>query len=136
MRTRSRSWKAFQIICVDDIPGARQLIEAAKGFGNIDKLVTAQETLLAPVAEANEALGLEAMSSEVVARTLDKSKLKATLKRAGITTPRDELVTTLKMRDALYAKSGFRSFSNHSTAAARSPPFAYQMTSNSREFSN
>ena len=29
---------SVEIICVDDIPGARQLIEAAKAFGNIDSL--------------------------------------------------------------------------------------------------
>ena len=59
------------------------------------------------VAEANEALGLEAMSSEVVARTLDKSKLKATLKRAGITTPRDELVTTVEDARRFVSEVGF-----------------------------
>lgn len=98
---------SVEIICVDDIPDAQQLIEAAKRLGSIDRLVTAQETLLAPVAEANEALGLEAMSSEVVARTLDKSKLKASFKRAGITTPRDELVTTLQDARRFVIEVGF-----------------------------
>jgi hypothetical protein len=73
--------------CVDD---PEQLIAAARGM---HKIVTAQETLLAAVAEANEFLGLEAMSSEVVSRTLDKAKLKSTLERAGIKTPRDQVVT-------------------------------------------
>jgi hypothetical protein len=72
-----------------EICNGDDLIEAAKKFGNVYRIVTAQETLLATVAEANEALGLEAMSSEVVARTLDKSKLKSTLRQAGVTTPRD-----------------------------------------------
>jgi hypothetical protein len=79
----------------DDVDDAGKLIAAAKDFGGVDRIVTAQETLLARVAEANEALSLEAMSSDVVARTLDKSKLKATLKSAGIKTPRDHIVTTL-----------------------------------------
>lgn len=69
-----------------------QLILAAKRE-SVDRIVTAQETLLLPVAEANEALGLDAMSSEVVRRTLDKSKLKATLSRAGVKTPHSEIVT-------------------------------------------
>jgi hypothetical protein len=60
----------------------------------VHKIVTAQETLLLPVAEANEGLGLEAMSSETVKRTLDKSRLKATLKGAGVNTPHDQIVTT------------------------------------------
>jgi hypothetical protein len=72
-----------------EICSADELIEAAKRFGNVYRIVTAQETLLAAVAEANEALGLEAMSSAVVARTLDKSKLKSTLRQAGVTTPRN-----------------------------------------------
>lgn len=72
-----------------EICNGDDLIEAAKRFGNVYRIVTAQETLLAAVAEANEALGLRAMSSEVVARTLDKSKLKSTLRQAGVTTPRD-----------------------------------------------
>jgi len=79
---------------VSDVHDAEQLIEAAKAYGGLNKIVTAQETLLLPVAEANEALGLAAMSSETVKRTLDKSQLKARLKRAGIKTPRDQIVTT------------------------------------------
>ena len=79
---------------VSDVHDAEQLIEAAKAYGGLNKIVTAQETLLLPVAEANEALGLPAMSSETVKRTLDKSQLKARLNRAGIKTPRDQIVAT------------------------------------------
>jgi hypothetical protein len=71
----------------------QQLVRAAKR-GSVDRIVTAQETLLLVVAEANEALGLEAMSSEVVKRTLDKATLKSTLRLAGIKTPRECLLTT------------------------------------------
>ena len=74
---------------VDDVAG---LIEAVRSLGGIDRIVTAQETLLAAVAEANEALGLEAMTSQVVARTLDKSKLKSRLRQAGVGTPRDQII--------------------------------------------
>lgn len=79
--------------CVDDL---EKLTGAAKDFGGVNKIVTAQETLLLIVAEANEALGLEAMSSDIVARTLDKSKLKATLKSAGIKTPHDAIINSVE----------------------------------------
>jgi hypothetical protein len=82
-------------IYVDDVDDAEELIGAAKSLGEVNKIVTAQETLLMAVAVANEALDLEAMSPEIVARVLDKSKLKATLKSAGVTTPHDQIVTTL-----------------------------------------
>lgn len=75
-----------------EICNADDLIDAAKNFGDVYRIVTAQETLLAAVAEANEALGIEAMSSEVVARTQDKSQLKSTLRRAGVATPRDKTI--------------------------------------------
>jgi hypothetical protein len=94
-------------ICVDDVHDARPLIDAARAHGAVDKIVTAQETLLAPVAEANEALCLAAMSSEVVNRTLDKSRLKATLRQAGISTPRDQIVTTLEDARRFVSDVGF-----------------------------
>lgn len=84
-----------EMCLVTDVHDTQQLIDAAKTLGRVDKIVTAQETLLLSVAEANEALGLAAMSPETVKRTLDKSQLKATLKRAGIATPRDQIVTSV-----------------------------------------
>lgn len=90
--------------CVDDV---RQLIEAAKAHGSVDRIVTAQETLLLAVAEANEALGLDAMSSEVVRRTLDKSKLKSTLRLAGVKTPLDRLVTSAEDARRFVSEAGF-----------------------------
>ena len=80
---------------VVDVHDTQQLIDAARSYRTLHKIVTTQETLLLRVAEANEALGLAAMSSETVKRTLDKSQLKATLRRAGIRTPRDQIVMTL-----------------------------------------
>jgi biotin carboxylase len=56
--------------------------------GALERIVTAQETLLEAVALANEELGLPGLSVEVVRRTLDKSRLKSTLQHAGINTPR------------------------------------------------
>ncbi len=82
----------LETLCVENVDDVEMLIEAAKNFGGVTRIVTAQETLLLSVAKANEALGLEAMSSEVVERTLDKSKLKASLKTAGIPTPQDRII--------------------------------------------
>lgn len=92
---------------VTDVHDTQQLIDAAKNFGEVNKIVTAQETLLLPVAEANEALDLAAMSSDTVKRTLDKSQLKATLKRAGVATPRDQIVTSLADAQRFAREVGF-----------------------------
>jgi hypothetical protein len=86
-------------ICVGDRNDSQHLIDAAKRFGNVYRIVTPQETLLAPVAAVNEALGLEAMTPDVVARTLDKSKLKSVLRQAGVATPREQIVD--RVEDAL-----------------------------------
>ena len=96
-----------ELLRVSDVHDTQQLIAAARAFGRLDKIVTAQETLLLPVAEANEALGLEAMSSETVKRTLDKSQLKATLKQAGIKTPRDQIITTAEEAQSFASEVGF-----------------------------
>ncbi len=58
--------------------------------GPLERIVTAQETLLEAVAMANEALGLPGLSVDVVRRTLDKSQLKSVLNQAGINTPRSD----------------------------------------------
>lgn len=92
---------------VSDVHDAQQLIAVAQTFRGLNKIVTAQETLLLPVAEVNEVLGLDAMSSETVKRTLDKSQLKATLKRAGIKTPRDRMVTNAADAQSFASEVGF-----------------------------
>ena len=92
---------------VSDVYDTEQLLAAARSYENLTRIVTAQEMLLLPVAEANEALGLEAMSSETVKRTLDKSQLKATLKGAGVPTPRDRIVTTAKEAQSFASEVGF-----------------------------
>ncbi|HEX3187281.1 MAG TPA: hypothetical protein VHQ94_20955 [Pyrinomonadaceae bacterium] len=79
-------------VCVEDVDDVAGLIAAAKSFGGVNRIVTAQETLLATVAAANEALGLTAMTGEVVDRVLNKSKLKSTLRRAGVATARDQII--------------------------------------------
>ncbi|MEN3328767.1 MAG: hypothetical protein V7638_3574 [Acidobacteriota bacterium] len=80
-----------QVINVHD---ADQLIAAARKFGPVDHIVTAQETLLESVAKTREALGIPGMNSATVSQTLDKSLLKSTLRRAGIQTPPDRIVTS------------------------------------------
>jgi hypothetical protein len=92
-------------ICED--PDVQQLIRAAREWGSVDRIVTAQETLLLAVAEANEALGLAAMSSDVVKRTLDKSKLKSTLRFAGVRTPSDCLVVSAGDAQRFVSEVGF-----------------------------
>ncbi len=92
---------------VSGVYDTEQLLAAARSYENLTRIVTAQETLLLPVAEANEALGLAAMSSETVKRTLDKSQLKATLKGAGVPTPRDRIVTTAKEAQSFASEVGF-----------------------------
>ena len=92
---------------VSHVHDTEQLIAAAQSYGNLYKIVTTHEALLLPVAEANEALGVTAMSSETVKRTLDKSQLKAILKQAGIKTPRDQIVTTAEDAQRFASEVGF-----------------------------
>ena len=70
---------------ITDTHDTGQLITAARRFaekhGRVDRIVTATEMLLQPVARACEALGLQGMSVDTVRRALDKSCLKATLER-------------------------------------------------------
>ena len=96
-----------EMITVADVHDAQQLIDAARTLGGVNKLVTAQETLLLPVAETNEALNLEAMSSATVRRTLDKSQLKATLKRAGVNTPPDRIIIAAADAERFATEVGF-----------------------------
>lgn len=73
-------------------PDSNDVIQAARKRGSVDRIVTTHEAFLLVVAEANEALGLEAMKSEVVRRTIDKARL--TLSHAGVKTPPSQIVTT------------------------------------------
>jgi hypothetical protein len=80
-----------------DVIGVEQVIETAVKLrderGSLERIVTAQETLLEAVALGNETLGLPGLSVEAVRRTLDKSQLKSALQQAGINTPRHEVVS-------------------------------------------
>jgi Phosphoribosylglycinamide synthetase, ATP-grasp (A) domain len=99
------------LIRLGDTHDPEQLIAAARGLadkhGRVERMVTATETLLHPVAEANETLGLQGMSVATVRRALDKSCLKATLERAGINTARDQLLTSSEEARRFAAEVGF-----------------------------
>jgi len=92
---------------VANVHDADQLIAAAQKFGPLDHIVTAQETLLEPVAKTREALDIPGMSSATVRQTLDKSLLKSTLRRAGIQTPPDRVVTSKSDAVRFLSEFGF-----------------------------
>jgi len=98
-------------ICVDDAHSADQLIDAARTLyekhGPLEQIITPQETLLEPVALANEALGLKGMDAATVRRVLDKSSLKATLRKAGINTPPSAVLTSREDVNEFVAVTGF-----------------------------
>jgi biotin carboxylase len=90
-----------------DVTSADEITDAALKHGSISQIITAQETLLEPVALANEQLGLPGMRSDTVRGTLDKSQLKTTLHAAGINTPRHQLVTNPSAARDFVAEIGF-----------------------------
>jgi hypothetical protein len=96
---------------VEDVHDAGQLVAAARALGErhgpLSLIVTAQETLLEPVAVAREALGLPGMSAETVRRALDKSSLKRALARAGVMTARGRMITADEDARAFAAEAGF-----------------------------
>ena len=85
------------VVCVADTHDSDQLLEAAKQLqqkhGSLNRIVTTYETLLEPVAQTVEALGLEGMSVATVRRALNKSNLIATLRQAGIGTAKSLVCT-------------------------------------------
>lgn len=83
---------------------ARQLAEKHSG---LERIVTATETLLQPVARVSEMLGLQGMSVSTVRRTLDKSSLKASLQQAGINTAPDRILTSREDARNFVAQVGF-----------------------------
>lgn len=88
-----------------DVSDIESLLAIADG--SFERIVTAQETLLEIVAIANERLGLPGLGVEVVRNTLDKSRLKSTLERAGLKTPRYQLATDLTDVKRFAAEIGF-----------------------------
>jgi hypothetical protein len=92
---------------VANVHDRNQLIAAARKFGRLEHIVTAQETLLEPVAKTREALDIPGMSSATVRQTLDKSLLKSTLRRAGVQTPPDRVVTSKSDAVRFLSEVGF-----------------------------
>jgi hypothetical protein len=86
------------LIRLDDVHDSDQLIAAAREFatraGGVDQVVTTTETLLEPVARANEILGLQGIAVSTVRCVLDKSLLKSILGRAGIHIARHRVLTS------------------------------------------
>ena len=97
----------LEVVQVANVHDADELIAAAQKFGPLDHIVTAQETLLEPVAKTREALDIPGMSSATVRQTLDKSLLKSTLRRAGIQTPPDRVVTSKSDAVRFLSEFGF-----------------------------
>jgi hypothetical protein len=83
-----------RLVAVADVHDPAQLIAAARSLPPLTQIVTAHETLLEPVARANEALGLQAMPVATVQRTLDKRLLKQTLREADICVARHANIVT------------------------------------------
>ncbi len=85
------------VVRVADTQNPDLLLEAAKQLqqkhGTLNRIVTTYETLLEPVAQTVEALGLEGMSVAAVRRALNKSSLLATLRQAGLGTARSQVCT-------------------------------------------
>lgn len=81
---------------VEDIHDPAQLIAAlrglAEGHGPIERVVTAQETLLVAASQAAEAIGIRGPDGEAVRRTLDKARLREALESAGVGTARGALI--------------------------------------------
>ena len=101
----------FDLIRVDDTHSAEQLLRATRtlsaNHGPLEQVVTAQETLLAPVALTNQVLGLSGLDVFTVGRVLDKSALKATLTRAGLNTPGGALVASAQAAEHFASRVGF-----------------------------
>ena len=87
---------------VNDFKSLMRIADAS-----FERIVTVQETLLEIVAMSNEALGLPGLSVETVRDALDKSRLKATLTRAGINTPAYALVEDLHEAQRFAREVGF-----------------------------
>ena len=98
---------AVQVTSVHD---TKLLIKAARGLSKkywVDFIVTAQETLLEPVAKTREALDLRGMEPATVRRTLNKAAFKSTLREAGIPTPPDRIVTSLDSAVRFISEFGY-----------------------------
>lgn len=96
---------------VENIHDSNQLILAARALvdkhAGLDLIVTTTETLLEPVAQANESLGLQGMTVSTVNQVLDKSRLKSVLAGAGLPTARDCMISSDEIARNFVAEVGF-----------------------------
>jgi ATP-grasp domain len=111
-RCTTEDAKAFlDVVCVTDTHDPRQLLDAAQllqqKHGPLNRIVTTQETLLEPVAQTVAALEIEGMSVATVRGALDKSLLKATFEQAGISTPRNRVLTSEEQARQFVALIGY-----------------------------
>ncbi|HVG18492.1 MAG TPA: hypothetical protein VNI02_05515 [Blastocatellia bacterium] len=99
------------LVRLADVHDTDQLTTAVRRLGEkhggVDRVVTATETLLHPVALVSEALGLQGLSASTVRRAIDKSCLKAALERAGISTARDRVLTSSEDAKRFVCEVGF-----------------------------
>jgi hypothetical protein len=101
----------YELALVDDTHDFDQLIGAARWLasqcGPIDRIVGVHESLLSVIARTSEALGLPGMKESTVLRALDKSNLKQVLRRVGLETARDQVVTSVLDARRFTAQVGF-----------------------------
>lgn len=85
------------LVRIENIHDAGELINASRKLtekhGPLDRIVTAQETLLDASAQAGEALGLRGMKVSAVRRALDKSLLRSRLAQAETMMARGRVIT-------------------------------------------
>ena len=100
-----------EVFLAGDFGGGEELADIARSLrnkhGSIERIVTAQETLLEAVAIANEVLGLPGLSVAAVRRTLDKSLFKSALQQADINTPRYQLIEESRDAEHFIHEIGF-----------------------------
>jgi hypothetical protein len=99
------------LVRVTDARDADQVIAAALGLagkhGQLHRIVTTHETLLEAAARTANVLGLEGHTPSEVRRVLDKARLKPILRRSGIDTARDRILTAAEDADGFVGDVGF-----------------------------
>jgi D-alanine-D-alanine ligase-like ATP-grasp enzyme len=107
----ARAQNFVDVIGVTNTEKPDQLVAAAhvlaQKHGPLYQFVTAQETLLESVAEANQALALRGMSPATVRGTLNKACFRQTLNQAGIKTAEFRLVTAQSDAQRFAGELGF-----------------------------
>jgi phosphoribosylaminoimidazole carboxylase (NCAIR synthetase) len=83
---------------IDDVQNSGQLLWAAQALarqlGAIHRLLSMNEQLQVPVAEAREQLGIEGMRVEVALNFRDKARMKTMLRAAGLPCARHRVMTS------------------------------------------